>query len=613
MAIRYILFLTLSINYFNLTSQNETSKWYFGSYAALDFTSNPPAIINSSAMFVVEGCASISEPNGNLLFYTDGMTVWAANNSVMANGTGLIGNITSSQSSLILKKPGSSTLYYLFTQGGFGTGSLAYSIVDMSLAAGTGSVTVKNATLAANMTEKLCGTKHCNGTDYWIVAHKTNSNDFYAYTLTASGVSASPIISSIGALVSGTTTGAGCLSFSPNGRKLLAAHNPPFIFEMYDFNPLTGQVSNALNLGSFYGYGCAFSPDGTKMYGTSNLNTIPPSGSQFLQWDLSVSSPSLIIQSLTVIAIDSIKSPSTLQLAQDGKIYSATNYLPNLNVIQNPNLAGTACNFSFSATSLGINNSQFGLPNFSSHYFREKPVFTYSMNCYSINFTSPLINPSNGSILNNQSWSFGDPASGSANSSNLANPMHVYPSSGTYTAQLILNYDCSSDTLKQLISISIPSLSINGKKTICTKESTTLTVTGANTYTWSNGINSNTVSFTPTATTIYTVTGTSSTNLCTATKVVTVTVNPCTGIYDIAETESLIRIYPNPNHGIFTIESEVEDLKLTIFNQLGSKVYEETMLGSKQIVDFSRLDVGLYFIEALKNEKKTYFKFIKNE
>jgi hypothetical protein len=37
-----------------------------------------------------EGCATISNSSGQLLFYTDGITVYNRNHQVMPNGTGLL-------------------------------------------------------------------------------------------------------------------------------------------------------------------------------------------------------------------------------------------------------------------------------------------------------------------------------------------------------------------------------------------------------------------------------------------------------------------------------------------------------------------------------------------
>ena len=68
-------------------SQKEVNIWYFGEYAGIDFNSGSPVALTNSAMSQYEGCATISDANGNLLFYTNGMTVWNRNHEVMENGT----------------------------------------------------------------------------------------------------------------------------------------------------------------------------------------------------------------------------------------------------------------------------------------------------------------------------------------------------------------------------------------------------------------------------------------------------------------------------------------------------------------------------------------------
>jgi len=70
-----------------------------------------------------------------------------------------------------------------------------------------------------------------------------------------------------------------------------------------------------------------------------------------------------------------------------------------------------------------------------------------------------------------------------------------------------------------------PVLSITASSTsICEGDSTTLTASGASTYSWNTGDNTASITVTPSSTTTYTVTGTSGT--CSATATITVTVNP---------------------------------------------------------------------------------------
>src|SRR3569832_419007 len=112
---KHIAIGSLLVFYSNVSySQKETNVWCFGYHASVNFNSGTP-IAYSSAIYQWEGCSSIADSNGTLLFYTNGETVWNVNHVPMPNGFGLKGNDSSTQSALIAKKPGSSTLYYIFT------------------------------------------------------------------------------------------------------------------------------------------------------------------------------------------------------------------------------------------------------------------------------------------------------------------------------------------------------------------------------------------------------------------------------------------------------------------------------------------------------------------
>jgi hypothetical protein len=71
----------------------------------------------------------------------------------------------------------------------------------------------------------------------------------------------------------------------------------------------------------------------------------------------------------------------------------------------------------------------------------------------------------------------------------------------------------------------IPIVDAGPNQSICTGNSITLNGTGANTFTWDNSV-TNGISFFPTATTIYNLTGTDTITGCSGTDQVTVTVNP---------------------------------------------------------------------------------------
>lgn len=63
--------------------------------------------------------------------------------------------------------------------------------------------------------------------------------------------------------------------------------------------------------------------------------------------------------------------------------------------------------------------------------------FTYnSLGCDTVFFTDASV--SVGNTIVSWAWDFGDPASGTANVSNLQNPYHIYNNAGTYTVSLIV-------------------------------------------------------------------------------------------------------------------------------------------------------------------------------
>ena len=95
----------------------------------------------------------------------------------------------------------------------------------------------------------------------------------------------------------------------------------------------------------------------------------------------------------------------------------------------------------------------------------------------------------------------------------------------TTTYSVIGTNPCGTNTAAIIVSvIALPSITAVANPTaVCLGNSSVITASGASTYTWSNGTPSNSISVTPSVTTIYTVTGTSSAG-CINTKTVSLTV-----------------------------------------------------------------------------------------
>ncbi len=537
------------------TGQNQNSKWYFGNKAGLDFMTNPPTVLTGS-MNAFEACSSISDASGNLLFYTDGVSVWNKQHQVMANGTGLLGGLSGFNSGYIVKQPGNKNIYFIFTVPELGmSNGLRYTTVDMSLAAGMGSVTVKNTLVAPTSTEKLAATRHCNGVDIWMVSHDYPGDNFRAFQVTSAGVSTTAVISAVGYSLTYQYAAEGCIMISPSGDKLcmslyasLSPTAPEPTFELYDFDNTTGVVSNALTLNNNRaGEACEFSADGTKLYGCQPDKYL-------LQWDLCAGSNTAIVASqYTVASWIPANNPGRghMRRAINGKIYLVVIGTSDLDVIGNPNAGGAACNYIANGQSASPNLNKFGLPNFMFEKILPSP-FTYTLNaaidCKALTFTSsPLTNTlttctSVGYSVTNMTWDFGDPGSGPSNTSNLPNPTHVYPGPGTYTAQLIYYYTCGggTDTLRQQV-----------------------------------------------------------------------TVSNCNGIRPMYD-DLPVNIYPNPFSSELTIES-TNKLQVSLYNKWGMLFMEEVLHTGSNKIDLSGLSKGIYMLVCRDGENIRRLKLVKTD
>lgn len=347
--------------------QGEGNVWHFGYGGGINFNSGS-AVAVTGYVNTLEGSASICNSSGNLLFSTDGATVYNAIGGVM--GDSLFGHFSSTQSALIVPFPGSNSNYYIFTSDAYAhPHGICYSVVNMNLNGGLGGLVSINTQLITPACEKITATPMPNGNGYWVVVHSYPTNEYYAYPVTSTGIGV-PIISAIGVTIVQETDTEGDLKFSPNGLKLGAAirHGVSSVtFELYDFDLATGIISNCLPFNIYnYPNGVSFSPDNSKLYIGINVN----GQGKILQYDLTLAN----FQNFpyTMLSQSGWVSPS-LQIAPDGKIYTSRYSVSTLGVINSPNLAGAACNFVDSGFQLVPGTAVIELPNFIDSYFQTPP------------------------------------------------------------------------------------------------------------------------------------------------------------------------------------------------------------------------------------------------
>lgn len=376
-------------------AQKEASNWYFGDNAGISF--NPDGTVTeliNGKLSTIEGCTTISDANGELLFYTDGVTVWNKNHTMMPNGFGLFGDPSSTQSAIVVPKPKDPNIYYIFTVDTSTSNSdvnygFNYSLVDLSLNGGLGNVTLKNDNLLEESSEKVTAVlKDCLTQSIWVITYAPlitgQFNTFYAYEVSSTGLNTVPIISTFSTFIDDAR---GYLKLSPDGTKLVSANASSGLY-IYDFDKNTGMVSNetpiAINF-SHNGfsrqipYGVEFSQNNELLYITTYLETDSDdqnnSSAQYgalLQYNLT--SPN--ISASEIVIDDRVTYRGGLQLGPNGKIYRAMNAtyrqgLPYLSVINAPNNIGAACNYTNNSFQLS-NNSRQGLPPFITSFFSEK-------------------------------------------------------------------------------------------------------------------------------------------------------------------------------------------------------------------------------------------------
>jgi gliding motility-associated-like protein len=485
--------LLLILTMYQLHAQNQAANWYFGQNAGLNFMSGSPTPILTGALNTMEGCSSISTSDGSLRFYTDGIHVWDRHDNLMPNGTGLMGDPSSTQSGIIVPKPGSNNIFYIFTVDEVqttpvgGANGLRYSVVDMNLNSFLGDVVSgeKNILLTAPLCEKVTAVGHANGTDIWVIAQKWGTNNFYSYLVTTNGVNTTPVISSAGAVIQGDVDNAkGYLKVSPDGKTIAKANAGLKSVEIFGFNTTTGEVSNQ-NVITDNGlggepYGIEFSPNSELLY----VNTWKSNPGKIL-YQYNLKAPDVVGSRVQI----SSGTEGALQLAPDNRIYVAQNQNSYLSVINEPNNIGSACLFNYLSVSLGGKVSRWGLPPFIQSFFSFNPGYYFENTCFG---DSTQFHENSSSEPDSLIWDFGDAASGN-NSSTEPDPKHLFSKKGLFFVNLTVWIDGVEGSVTHLVNISEkPTVDLGPDTTFCSGDTLILDAgTDAEAYLWHNGDTSN--------------------------------------------------------------------------------------------------------------------------
>jgi len=421
-------------------AQNKHTGIWLLKNMKLDFNTEPVTV--SNIVLPSGSRATIANSEGQLLFaYTD--VIRDKNLQTLLNGT-----VSYSERPMFIPMPGNERFYYLF-------GNYKYSLIDTTLNSGNGDVIEKDIEYNTINIKEIQAVHHANCRDIWILG--VNDTAYIAYLLTPSGISNSPIITT--RLPTGATTGGNysIFSVSPSGSLFVICHSIDsgtqliaISAEFGTFDRNTGSFSRSQLYQSFdysSAYKCAFSPDNSKIYFAATSKIINGSQHQIIQVNIVngvADFANLDIVSAT--AYTGFQPFGFFQLARDGKIYETLGR-KWINVINNPNVLGSACNYQQNA--IPTASTQQVLPNFISTWFSTNycELDFFSVNYCQTDNTQFYIN--NTDNIATVIWNFGD-----SQTSTELNPTHTYANASTYTVTLEVTFtDNSTQTIMKTIEI----------------------------------------------------------------------------------------------------------------------------------------------------------------
>ena len=327
-----------------------------------------------------EGQGVISDLTGDLLFVANHAQLFNAQGGVMPSGAGPfsfdpLGDQT--QGSLIVPLPGHPDRYeviYLHATSYEDWPRAEHLLVDMTLDAGLGDVVPGSRTVFSDsLTEKLTGTPHGNGVDYWVLAHQWDTDKFLAFLVSDAGLDTNAVVSSAGSphqriigLSPLKNNFQGQMKVSMDGSMIATATRGnipppprPGIVQLFRFDDASGVVEYWTTLPDhFYSYGIEFSAQGSRLY-VAGVDSVY----QYIdQYDLEMDDTTAIQNSRTrvysfqygVPADLPNDRPEAMALALDGRI-CVTRTFANTSwfaVIHEPDSLGLACDLDWNGLDL---------------------------------------------------------------------------------------------------------------------------------------------------------------------------------------------------------------------------------------------------------------------
>jgi len=441
--IKTIILIITNFSLFQVKAQKEAWNWHFERFNGLDFSGDTLKTLAGCQFGLSESSSSISDINGNVLFYSNGITLYNRFNRIVKNGTDLgfpagINYTTSQLGTLLLKHPDNDSLIYLFSTDFQGkSGGVIYSIIQIHGNNDSGVVIKKRIQLLKGpLNEPVAAVNHQNGNDIWIACHRFGGETFYRFLLTKDGLSRCQVTSNIG--IGHYVSAQVVLKYSPNGQFLTQNELSWGQTETFQFNSEEGSINdtiyiNYLNLIS----GFEYSPNSRFLY--------------IHEWDSGLAQIDLINKEKRRLTNFNVNTNLfQLQLGPDGRIYGVIEGTRDLLIIDKPNLVGDACNLIIKKNFL-LNGGEWGLPNFNQSYFYTPSIdYKYELNCISNNIQFWGNDTFNATTHLWQIKKQGKSAEGNYTTKNFS---HTFSDTGKYEIRYIASNGSRQDTVIKTITL----------------------------------------------------------------------------------------------------------------------------------------------------------------
>lgn len=440
-------------------------------------------------------CGVISNENGDLFCYSNGMSIDGANDKVIS-GADTINygafwelwreginprkrnyGFTLTQGMIFLPWPGrNDSIFYatLYLSEAFIDVDLGkYGILSKKGSNGKGKLVIKDKLFHEGAVKNpIQAVKHANGRDWWIILIDKNNVEYYLYLLDINGIK---LVKKVNIGIFNQGLSLVNVYFSPSGEKLVNIDalywDNSTLISIFDFDRCTGTLSNGIfdkipTYEAGLGIGAIFSPNGKYLYANNDY--------ELYQYDME--SSDIKASRILIDTFDGFQSYPHPQLyfttfghwvyGPDGRLYNVSGFgsAQHMHVMHYPNEGGKASKFQ--QHGLKITNNAWTIPNFP-HYrlgtldgspcdtlgLDNHPIAKYRYEPETFNFLRLRFTDLSYFRPETWSWDFGD----GSPKVNDQNPYHNFRYKGTYQVCLTVSNENSSNTTCRTITLSLGS------------------------------------------------------------------------------------------------------------------------------------------------------------